>query len=537
VNEEIAYVHQKWRPSIRLILLALNLTVLMLPIAGLLFFRIYENQLVRETERKLTAQASILAAVFKRSLQEELGNDIGQVTRRIMIAASTGGDKQNRQTLPQINAESTGHLKPQPTDVMHAGPLYLRLHKAAQATMTILKATQSANSPKLQLLDANGRIIEGPLEEGLSLARVTEIRRALTGQYASAVRQQSSENLLPGLTSIGRSSGARVFVGFPAVENGQLYGIIYLSQTPDSIWQRLYDARRKITIAIAVLLAVTITLVLAISRTIIGPIDTLNRQAALIARGRHTIVAPIKRSGTSEIAGLANSIVSMANTLNQRTRYLRAFAVTVGHEFKAPVTAIHGAAELMLEDVDNISVADRKLFLSNIRADAYRIEKLINRLNELARADNPLQNDNVINIMAALQQFANTYENVELDLTVTGSNSAYAYITVDALELMASNLCTNAAQAGAQHCTMTVDNDPAHGLIRISFLDDGPGIDEVERERVFKPFHTTRREAGGTGLGLPIVQSLAQAYGGTVSLHDSTMGAHFVIDLPHAQGT
>ena len=507
----------------------------MLPIAGLLFFRIYENQLVRETERELIAQAGVLAAVFKRALKTELGDDVTQVTRQIVSAAAPNTDV-SRSFVPKIDVTVIGRQASQLVSEANLDPLDRRFRKTVTITMAIFQETQAVNSASLQLLDAKGRLIGGPSEAGHRLANLDEVRRALNGRYAMAIRRQSSGSVLPGLTSISRSSGTRVFIGFPVVESGELYGILYMSQAPDSIWRRLYGAREKLTLAVATLLAITTALVLVTSRTIIGPIDALIRQAAFISKGRHNMAVSIKRSGTREIAGLTNSIIDMANALNQRTRYIRAFTVTIGHEFKAPVTAIHGAAELMLEEADHMSVGDRHRFLSNIRADACRIEKLINRLNELARAENPLRDENVIEIVGTLKQFANTHKSVELDLSVAEASPAYAHIPADALELIASNLCTNAAQAGARHLTMTVNNGQTDDSIEISFLDDGPGIDEAERKRIFKPFHTTRRAFGGTGLGLAIVQSLAQAYAGSVRLEDSATGAHFIIELPCAPG-
>ena len=64
--------------------------------------------------------------------------------------------------------------------------------------------------------------------------------------------------------------------------------------------------------------------------------------------------------------------------------------------------------------------------------------------------------------------------------------------------------------------------------------DDGAGISPGNRDRVFEPFFTTRREAGGTGMGLQIVRSMLAAHGGTIRLLPSESGAAFEIRVPLA---
>ena len=64
--------------------------------------------------------------------------------------------------------------------------------------------------------------------------------------------------------------------------------------------------------------------------------------------------------------------------------------------------------------------------------------------------------------------------------------------------------------------------------------DDGDGISASNRAKVFEPFFTTRREAGGTGMGLGIVLALLKAHDGTITLVDTERGTRFEINLPVA---
>ena len=71
-------------------------------------------------------------------------------------------------------------------------------------------------------------------------------------------------------------------------------------------------------------------------------------------------------------------------------------------------------------------------------------------------------------------------------------------------------------------------------IVTIAAADDGDGISPGNRARIFQPFFTTRRDSGGTGMGLGIVAALAKAQQGTARLAETAKGARFEIELPAA---
>jgi signal transduction histidine kinase len=88
----------------------------------------------------------------------------------------------------------------------------------------------------------------------------------------------------------------------------------------------------------------------------------------------------------------------------------------------------------------------------------------------------------------------------------------------------------NSKQAAATAIEMNLET--TERASRIRFKDNGIGISEGNRSRVFEPFFTTRREHGGTGLGLRIARSLIEAHRGTIQQIPSSHGATFVLTLP-----
>ena len=88
---------------------------------------------------------------------------------------------------------------------------------------------------------------------------------------------------------------------------------------------------------------------------------------------------------------------------------------------------------------------------------------------------------------------------------------------------------------GGRHVRILVANEGERA--RIDIADDGDGISQANQPKVFEPFFTTRRESGGTGMGLGIVQSMLRSHGGTIRLISSTQGTCFRITIPLASGS
>ena len=105
-------------------------------------------------------------------------------------------------------------------------------------------------------------------------------------------------------------------------------------------------------------------------------------------------------------------------------------------------------------------------------------------------------------------------------------------IAPEILATVLETLVENSVQASAG--ALVIRAEPQGDTVALSVADDGPGIAPADRERVFEPFFTGRREAGGAGMGLAIVRSLLAANGGAIAVQPSPAGALFVITLPLA---
>jgi signal transduction histidine kinase len=131
---------------------------------------------------------------------------------------------------------------------------------------------------------------------------------------------------------------------------------------------------------------------------------------------------------------------------------------------------------------------------------------------------------------------------VVVDLPATGDGRLLVHGSARALERLLDNLLDNAARHAATRVVLSLRRpDPDEVVLEV--VDDGPGIDEADRERVFERFArldaARDRDAGGAGLGLAIVRAVAQAAGGSVratARPDGGPGARLVVRLPAADG-
>jgi two-component system OmpR family sensor kinase len=279
--------------------------------------------------------------------------------------------------------------------------------------------------------------------------------------------------------------------------------------------------------ALAGALALTLGIAYVLTRTITGPIDALIARTDEIARGGKAAIIPLETHGTREIATLSQSFLDLASKLVDRTDYVRSFAAHVSHELKSPLTAIRGAAELLREDEPAMpmTAGERRNFLDNIIADAERLDLLLSRLRELARAELPTErgetrmSDIVIYIAGRFPK---------LDIITHGDPDIRLALPFEAASIVLGNLADNASQHGATRLDLISSADDR--LLTLLVRDNGGGISEGNRALIFQPFFSTRREQGGTGMGLGIVRSILNAHGGTIRLTNAP-GVEFEISL------
>ncbi|MDR1608377.1 MAG: HAMP domain-containing histidine kinase [Deltaproteobacteria bacterium] len=499
------------RPSLRVILLAVNLVILAIPISGIYLFRVYENELVRQTESELISQATLVAAMFKREILALGGANYGQ--QRWLVNPFSDDDL--RPVPPTLDLSKTRVEKDSLVfGVSQFPPDPLALAAANRLAPVLAEAVLTTLST-INILDYRGLNVSDERNLGLSLTDNLEISQALEGHYASLLRRREFSERFS-LKSISRGARYRVFVAMPVLNGSKLLGVVHLSRTPREISKALYQERRNVAYSLALVLGLMVMVSLIAALLIISPVKTLAKEARLVADGLKSQPAP--ESGlimVKEIFELRASVLEMARRLGKRSDYLKAFSSGVSHEFKTPLSSIKGALEILFDDSQEMEPEVRRRFEGNVQKDLERLEGLAKRLLALARAEaqEPTGQERVeagALVLALARRFQDKYP--DFLVTSQGAGEVWLAMTAEDLETILVNLWENSRENGATLVEVAVLAKGDRGIVEVR--DNGRGLTSQEAEKIFAPFYTTRKNQGGTGLGLSLARTLLAPYRG-----------------------
>ena len=546
-------MRRRWRPRLSTVLIAIHLMILVLPLGGIAVLRVYESALIRQTESELIAQGVFVSAAY-RTLFDRAVRPARAKSPPNPLALDSLDDYGVAPTHVEPRANpSTGPWRPQlvrldlaqdPVYPVPPGPEATEQRADPVAAMVgrelepVLRDAQVTTLAGMRVIDYRGVIVATTGGDvGQSLLNHDEARRALAGEYVSLMRRRGNQSPPPPLDSISRGARIRVAVAVPIVHHGRVLGAVTLLRTPANIQQAIRGKRKQLLWGSAGLLLIVVSLSLFTAVTIGRPVRALIGQARRAARGEPNAVTPLRHAGTREIAELSETVAAMARTLEERARYIRDFAAHVSHEFKTPLTAIRGTVELMRDHGQDMDGAERERFLALLESDAERLERLVKRLLELARADmaGGDAGDARTELRPVLEALANRYRERGLDVTVESpATPLFARLHADTVDSMLASLLDNVRQHAGAGARATL-RPPGRGEdVALQVADDGAGISQNHAGRIFEPFFTTARGAGNTGLGLSIVRSLLQAHGGRIERVPAERGTCFEITLPSA---
>jgi signal transduction histidine kinase len=180
-----------------------------------------------------------------------------------------------------------------------------------------------------------------------------------------------------------------------------------------------------------------------------------------------------------------------------------------------------------------MSPEERARFLNVLDASSTRLEQLVRRMLDLARAEAMAPGGGPTDPGAIVVQAVDQARRHGLDVVFTSQPGVpVVAVPPEILQEIVGNLLDNARLHGGDgvHVELTLERDGAG--VRLRVRDNGAGISAANAERIFRPFFTTARERGGTGLGLSIVRALVEAHAGTLVLEAGGPGVSFVVRLP-----
>jgi two-component system sensor histidine kinase ChvG len=511
------------RISVRL--LAFNLLLVFLPVAGVYYLDTYERQLLDAQERAMVQEGRVLAAALSergplevRDAEALLMRLRQQSEARLRIVDGDGRVLADSSRLgPKLEDAGARSYRERVRD----DPLY-RVGAWLYRQAEWLLGTTAGLEPELA--------------DGGSVAVVVatpEVRAALAGRYGARARAS------PG----GRRS-MTLFSALPIWDVGRAVGAVEVSQSTTRLFRALDQTRLGVFKVFLASVAVAVVLSLLVSTTFVRPLRGLRDESRAILDRRGRLRGHFGGSRRrDEIGELARALEELTRRLEDHARFTESFAADLGHELKNPLASIRSATEILAE-VD--TAGERRRFLALVQREVARMEHLVTGSRELARIDAGIETEErrPVELNGFLAGIVEGYR------LRAGSGPSIAFAPApeplstlgvpERLTAVFENILDNARSFSPPAGTVRLHLARESAWAVAAVTDEGPGLPPGSEELIFSRFYSYRpgqekSDDGHTGLGLALVKAIVEGYGGSVAAATRPEGGTVVtIRLPLA---
>lgn len=271
----------------------------------------------------------------------------------------------------------------------------------------------------------------------------------------------------------------------------------------------------------------------ALARPLVRDLRALEDTVAKLGRGELAARAEVPEG--SAVAPLAAGMNGMADKVDALLRDQRQLFQAVSHELRTPHARIRFQLEA-LRDADE--AAERETLVRSIDDDLTELDGLVDELLTYLRYDveTPSPTTEAFAVSPVLEDLVDRLAPMRPEVTLSfGPVGGSVIGQRRGFQRAVENLVTNAQRHAKSRVEVRVEREGAVFLVHVD--DDGPGVPEAQRERIFEPFITSEasrsRRFGGVGLGLAIVRRILAHHGGTASVGVSPLGgARFTLRWP-----
>jgi signal transduction histidine kinase len=373
----------------------------------------------------------------------------------------------------------------------------------------------------VQVVNDSGSVVSASISADrlTPLLRPSELAKALAGERISipGARAGLSGTLRAIAVKAGLPSASRsIIVAVPVTDVEQSQRVL----------------RMTLLLAYTPLVIVMAMIAWRVIGSTLKPVETLRSGAARISGSDQDERLAVSESA-DEIRALALTLNDMLDRLAAARGRQRAFVADAAHELRSPLTSMRTQLEVAQH------LGEGGELVADLLADVTRLSTLVEDLLLLARAGSDTSHLPVrqsIDVRALLVATAERYAGARVPVSIADGSAVYANVNSEELRRVLANLVDNAVRHADSNVVLAVRAEGGGAVL--SVVDDGPGIPPDERERVFERFarldDARDRDAGGTGLGLPIVRELLHRSDGSISLQDNPWGPGLaaVVHLP-----
>ena len=290
-----------------------------------------------------------------------------------------------------------------------------------------------------------------------------------------------------------------------------------------------------LTAILSFVIAIIVSLLLA--RAFNQPITRLADMARQLTSGKFD--SRVQKISRDELGDLATDLNTLAETLGQNQQSRRQWIADISHELRTPLTILRGELEAMEDNVRPVNSES----IQSLSLEIKHLQRLVDDLHQLSLSDQgSLTYEKVpVNPFSLLQSLAEGYtlpmqqKNISLSVSCD-ENNPMVFADPQRLTQLFTNLLENSLRYTNEGGTVKIQCKSGAPLI-ICFEDSAPGISPelIPRlfERLFRIDNSRNRGSGGSGLGLSIAQSIAEAHGGKLTAEPSSLGGLKIsLELP-----
>jgi len=318
------------------------------------------------------------------------------------------------------------------------------------------------------------------------------------------------------------ADGSIMYIAAPILFDNEIVGVITVGKPTRNAERFMEHLLSNISGVGFIIVIITLLIGLIIHNWLSQPLSRIQNYAEAVTKGERTRLPEL---GNNEIGEVGRALESMRIALDGKS-YVSDYVQTLTHELKSPIAAIRGASELLNEDMPE---ADRQHFLANIQNETQRMQELVDRLLELASLEYRPGLDDIetINTQELLNDVVTSLlpvaQNRHIKIRLHEDDQQQIKGNYFLLSKAMTNLLKNAIEFSPAESEITVRTVKRDEKIIINICDQGEGIPDYAKQRIFERFYSLSRPDGrkGSGLGLSFVKEIASLHHAEINISDN----------------
>jgi len=372
---------------------------------------------------------------------------------------------------------------------------------------------------RVYVTDGQGLVIfdsDNGRDEGKDYSQWNDVYLTIRGKYGARFSRMIDKDFFSRV----------LYVAAPIYSGKRIVGVVSVGKPIESVRLFFTQPRKKIIIIGIIACVVAGILTFFISSWITKPIRKLTNYATAIRDGKRVEFPEL---GSSEIGVLGTAFEEMRDALEGK-KYIENYVQTLAHEIKGPLSSIHGASKVLLEDM---TPQNREKFINNIQQDNHRIQLLLDRLLQLASLESRkgLQQVEKLDLSLVIEDVLESVTPLLKNKNITPIKKVEHHVLIKGEKFLIRqaifNLIQNAIDFTPSGGRIIITTEAGPLDVSLAVIDNGSGIPDYALKKVFDKFYSlprpqTRKKS--TGLGLSFVKEVAQLHGGEVKIENNPNG-------------